>query len=50
VVTSGVGRSLYDFSPLDSDGGFDLLLPDLAPIAAGNFGVRYLEHVTHRLS
>ena len=35
---------------LDSDGGFDLLLPDLAPIAAGNFGVRYLEHVTHRLS
>ena len=35
---------------LDSDGGFDLLLPDLAPIAPGNFGVRYLEHVTHSLS
>jgi hypothetical protein len=35
---------------LDSDGGFDLLLPDLAPIASGNFGVRYLEYVAHSLS
>jgi hypothetical protein len=34
---------------LDSDGGSDLLLPDFAAIAPGNFGVRYLELVNRGL-